>query len=255
TIALEVHDLTVRYEQKPVLWNIDFDIPAGHLAGIVGPNGAGKSTLLKTVMNLIQADTGYVKIFGKEISRVRHLISYIPQTETVDWDFPASVEDVVLMGRYAHKKWWQRYSIEDKSIAAASLRKVDMEAFAKRQISQLSGGQQQRVFIARALTQQAEIYLMDEPFAGIDAASEMAIFKLMEEMRDQGKTILVVHHDLQSAYKFFDYIVLLNQRLIDAGPKDDVFTVEKIQETYGGQLNLLSKLSQIIKKKALPIKE
>jgi len=246
---LEVHDLTVSYHNKPVLWNIDFDLPAGIVAGIVGPNGAGKSTLIKSIMGLIEPDQGYAKIFGKELDEVRSKVSYVPQRESVDWDFPASVMDVVLMGRYGRRGFWSRYNTEDRKIAKQSLEQVDMLPFAKRQISQLSGGQQQRVFLERALAQQADVYLMDEPFAGVDAATEASILTLLKKMSEEGKTMIVVHHDLQSAYDYFDWMILLNRRLIAVGPKVDVFTDEFIQETYGGNLSILSTLGNIMRRK------
>lgn len=252
--VLEVHDLTVSYDKNPVLWNIDFSIPKGKLVGIIGPNGAGKSTMLKSVMGLVDKQSGYVKVFDKELDKVREQISYVPQRESVDWDFPASVLDVVLMGRYGRRGLFKRITKEDKQIAMESLAKVNMEDYAKRQIAQLSGGQQQRVFIARSLAQQANLYLMDEPFAGVDASAESSILNLLQEMRAEEKTIMVVHHDLQSAYEYFDWVILLNMRLIASGPKEDVFTPELLQETYGGKLTLLDSLSNFIRRKEYPIK-
>ncbi len=252
---IEVHDLTVSYDKKPVLWNIDFSLAAGQIIGIIGPNGAGKSTLLKSIMSLIEPQSGYVKIYGKSIDDVRGKISYVPQRESVDWDFPASVLDVVLMGRYQKRGLFGRYNKEDKRIAQESLEKVGMQGFVKRQISQLSGGQQQRVFLARALAQQTELYLMDEPFAGVDASTEESILNLMKEMTQAGKTILVVHHDLQTAFKYFDWMVLLNTRLIASCPAQDALNESLIQETYGGKLPLLSALGNLIKNKDMPIRE
>jgi len=252
--VLEVHDLTVSYDKNPVLWNIDFSIPKGKLVGIIGPNGAGKSTLLKSVMGLVDKQSGYVKVFDKELDAVREQISYVPQRESVDWDFPASVLDVVLMGRYGRRGLFKRITKEDKAIAMSSLEKVNMEDYAKRQIAQLSGGQQQRVFIARSLAQQANLYLMDEPFAGVDASAESSILNLLQEMREEEKTILVVHHDLQSAFEYFDWVILLNMRLVASGPKEEVFTPDLLQETYGGKLTLLDSLSNFIRRKEYPIK-
>jgi len=206
----------VTYRKKPVLWNINFTVPQGQLIGIIGPNGAGKSTLIKTVMDLIEPKGGSIKVFGQGINEVRDKISYVPQTETVDWDFPASVMDVVLMGRYASGSFFSPYSKQDKDIARKCLETVGMLPYAKRQISQLSGGQQQRVFVARSLAQEASLYFMDEPMAGIDASTEASILKLLQKMRSEGKTILVVHHDLQSAYDHFDWIIFLNTRLISS---------------------------------------
>lgn len=251
--VLEVHDLTVSYDKNPVLWNIDFSIPKGKLVGIVGPNGAGKSTLLKSIMGLVEPQSGYIKIFDSELKDIRQRIGYVPQRETVDWDFPASVLDVVLMGRYGRRGLFRRLNSEDKDIAMHSLAKVHMEKYASRQIGQLSGGQQQRVFIARSLAQQAELYLMDEPFAGVDASAESSILSLLQEMRDEQKTILVVHHDLQSAFEYFDWVILINMRLIASGPKEDVFKPELLQETYGGKLTLLDSLSNFIRQKDLTI--
>ncbi len=252
---IEVHDLTVSYHTKPVLWNIDFSISKGQLVGIIGPNGAGKSTLLKSIMGLIEPQSGYVKIFDKNIDEIRDRVSYVPQRESVDWDFPASALDVVLMGRYSRKSWFKRYTKLDREIAFESLDKVNMKAFANRQISQLSGGQQQRVFLARALAQQTELYLMDEPFAGVDASTEESILQLLIKMTKEGKTILVVHHDLQTAFKYFDWMVMLNTSLIASCPSADAMTEEVIQNTYGGKLPLLSTISNLIKQKNLPIRE
>jgi len=254
-IAIEVHDLTVSYNQKPVLWNVDFTLPKGKLVGILGPNGAGKSTLLKSIMGILEPDSGHSKIFNKDIDEVRELISYVPQRESVDWDFPASAMDVVLMGRYAKRGLFKRFTKEDKAIAKRALELVKMEDYANRQIAQLSGGQQQRVFLARSLAQEAQLYLMDEPFGGVDATTEAAILNLLTEMKQQGKTVLVVHHDLQSAYEYFDWIILLNKRLVAAGDKDEVFNEENLKGAYGGQLTLLSALSELMAEKGLKIKE
>ena len=253
--AIEVHDITVTYNRKPALWDIDFALPEGKLIGIVGPNGAGKSTLIKAIMGIVPRSSGYVKIFNQPLDDVRHRVSYVPQRESVDWDFPASVLDVVMMGRYGKRSLFSRLNKEDKNIALDCLRKVRMEGYVNRQISQLSGGQQQRVFLARSLAQQADVYFMDEPFAGIDAATENAILELMSDMRKEGKTILVVHHDLQSAYEYFDWMVLLNTRLVACGPTEEVFTTQLLNEAYGGKLTMLSKISDIIKAKDLPIRE
>ncbi len=252
---LEVHDLTVTYGRKPVLWGVDFTLPAGCIAGIVGPNGAGKSTLLKTVMGLIPPSSGFVKLFNRPLDDVRSHVSYVPQRESVDWDFPVSVLDVVLMGRYGKVGLLRNTGARDRGVARDCLDKVGMSAYAKRQISQLSGGQQQRVFLARALAQEADIYFMDEPFAGVDAATEQAIIELLREMASNGKTIVVVHHDLQSARTYFDWIVLLNMHLIAAGPTEQAFTDETIQQAYGGRLNLLSQVGDVMEKRAFPSRE
>src|SRR3546814_351291 len=240
---LEVHDLMVTYGRKPVLWGVDFTLPKGCIAGIVGPNGAGKSTMLNTIMGLISPSSGYVKLFNRPLDDVLSRISYVPQRESVDWDFPVSVLDVVLMGRYGKVGLLRNTGAHDRAIASECLDKVGMSAFAKRQISQLSGGQQQRVFLARALAQEADVYFMDEPFAGVDAATEQAIIELLREMASKGKTIVVVHHDLQSARSYFDWIVLLNMHLIAAGPTDQAFTEKTVQQAYGGRLHLLDRKS------------
>lgn len=246
---LEIHDLTVSYDQSPVLWNVDLSLPEGKLIGILGPNGAGKSTLIKAIMGLVQASGGYVKIFNKELEQVRNRISYVPQRESVDWNFPASVLDVVLMGTYGKLGLFKRPGKKEKELAHNCLEKVGMSAFASRQISELSGGQQQRVFIARALAQEADLYLMDEPFAGVDMATETAIFQLLQEMSKEGKTIVVVHHDIHSAMSYFEWIIMLNLHLVASGPKQEVVSEELLRKTYGGKLNLLTKVTDLIRKK------
>ena len=253
--AVEFHDLTVSYDKKPVLWNIDMTLPKGALIGIVGPNGAGKSTLIKAAMGLLPLGSGHVRLFDKNLSEVRHKVSYVPQRESVDWDFPASVMDVVLMGRYARLGLLSRSRKADKEMAMNCLRQVGMEPFISRQISQLSGGQQQRVFLARALAQEADLYFMDEPFAGVDAATEAAILSIMQKMTAKGKTVVVVHHDLQSAAEFFDWIVLLNMRLVASGPIDQVFTNSLLQNTYGGKLTVLAEVGELVRKRQIPSRE
>ncbi|MFB5944832.1 metal ABC transporter ATP-binding protein [Albibacterium profundi] len=239
-IVLKVNNLTVGYTQKPVLWGVDFRVPEGKIVGIVGPNGAGKSTLLKSIMDILPLSNGSVEIFGSELNEVRHRVSYVPQRESVDWDFPASVYDVVMMGRYGQLGLLKKPGARDKEIVNDCLEQVGMSEFSKRQISQLSGGQQQRVFIARALAQQADFYLLDEPFAGVDAATEETIISLLRNMAANNKTLMVVHHDLQSVRKYFDWTVLLNVNLIAAGETEQVFTEKNIQKAYGGKLTLLS---------------
>ena len=253
--SLEVHDLTVSYNHHPVLWNINFNVPNNKLTGIIGPNGAGKSTLLQALMGLLPISGGYVKIAGDDLSKVRHKIAYVPQKDAVDWDFPATVKEVVQMGRYGKKSLFQRLNQNDEQITINCLAKVELLDFAERHISELSGGQKQRVFIARALAQEADIYFMDEPFAGVDAASEKQIMAILLEMQKNGKSIFVVHHDLQSAIDYFDWMILLNTRLIASGPIESTFTTENLQETYGGKLSLLSKIGQLLKSKKFPLRE
>lgn len=243
---LSIHDLTVAYHRKPVLWDVDFDAPEGRLIGIVGPNGAGKSTLLKAVLNLVPAASGRVTIYGRPYRQQRHLVAYVPQRESVDWDFPVSALDVVTMGRYGQIGWARPVTRPHKQAALAALERVGLADLARRQISQLSGGQQQRVFLARALAQDARVYLMDEPFAAVDAATEAAIITLLHELRSSGKTVLVVHHDLQTARDTFDYLLLLNLRVVAHGPTAEVFTPENLRKTYGGRLTLLDEATHAL---------
>ncbi|MEZ0389167.1 MAG: metal ABC transporter ATP-binding protein [Verrucomicrobium sp.] len=238
--AVELHDVTVSYQKKPVLYGVDLQIPEGSLVGLIGPNGAGKSTLIRAVMGLLPLTSGWVKIFGQSFKDARKRVGYVPQREEVDWDFPVNVMDVVLMGRYGRLGLFKRPGKEDREKAREALDKVSMLPFAGRQISNLSGGQQQRVFLARALAQESDLYLMDEPFAGVDAATERAIIALLQELKSRGKTILVVHHDLTTAREYFDRLVLLNMRVVATGPTEQIFTAELLQKTYGGKLTLLS---------------
>jgi manganese/zinc/iron transport system ATP- binding protein len=245
---IEIHDMTVAYHHRPVLWDIDVTFPEGGIIGIVGPNGAGKSTLIKALMGLVPLASGHVKIFGKPAAQCKSAIAYVPQRESVDWDFPTTALDVVLMGRYGHLSLFGRPKRKDREIAMNSLDKVGMADFAKRQISQLSGGQQQRVFLARALAQQTSIYLMDEPFAGVDVTTERAIMILLRDLREQGCTLIVVHHDLQTVPEYFDHVMLLNLRNVAFGPVDEVFTSENLQKTYGGRLHLLTEVGEQLHK-------
>ncbi len=253
--SIEVHNLSVAYNRVPVLWDIDFELPKGQIIGIVGPNGSGKSTLLKAIMGLIPLSSGFAKIFDKELELVRERVAYVPQRESVDWDFPATVEDVVRMGRYKRGKLFNRLSAIDKQLTTEAIEKVKLTPYKDRQISQLSGGQQQRVFLARALAQGADVYVMDEPFVGVDVATEKTILELLISMKNEGKTVVIVHHDLQTVSDSFDYLVLLNTRLIAHGPTKDILTEENLQATYGGQLNLLSKMRNIIKNTDFPMRE
>jgi manganese/zinc/iron transport system ATP- binding protein len=246
---LEIHDLTVAYHKRPVLWGIDLVVPPGQLIGIVGPNGAGKSTLIKAAMGLLPLSSGWVKVFGEPVGKNLRRLGYVPQRESVDWDFPVSVMDVVLMGRYGKLGLMRRPTRADRDIARDCLDKVKMLPYADRQISNLSGGQQQRVFLARALAQESDLYFMDEPFAGVDAATESAIIALLHELRDRGKTLLVVHHDLPTARDYFDSLILLNLRLVAFGPTAQVFTNELLQKTYGGRLTILSEVAEAVREK------
>lgn len=237
---VSVHDLTVAYHRKPVLWDVDLDIPEGKLIAIVGPNGAGKSTLIKAVMDIVPKASGRVMIYGKPFKRQRKIVAYVPQRESVDWDFPIDALGVVMMGRYGTIGWCKPLRRGDKEKALHALDRVGMADYATRQISQLSGGQQQRVFLARALAQESQIYFMDEPFASVDAATERAIVQVLADLRSAGKTIIVVHHDLQTVREYFDHVILLNMRVVAHGSVDEVFTQENLKKTYGGRLTLLS---------------
>ena len=238
--AIEVTDLTIAYRDKPVLWDVDMDVPAGILMAIVGPNGAGKTTMIKSILGLIKPAAGQVLVYGKPYKEQRHLVGYVPQRGSVDWDFPTSVLDVVMMGRYGALGWLKRPGAPERAAALDALDKVGMKPFAERQISQLSGGQQQRVFLARALVQDAQLYFMDEPFQGVDATTERAIVTLLQELRSAGKTVVVVHHDLQTVPEYFDWVTMLNVRRIASGPVSEVFTEQNLRQTYGGKVAFLS---------------
>jgi manganese/zinc/iron transport system ATP- binding protein len=240
SLAIDVADLTVAYHEKPVLWDIDLQVPPGILLAIVGPNGAGKTTFIKSVLGLIKPVAGQMLIYGKPYAEQRRLVGYVPQRGSVDWDFPTSVLDVVTMGRYGHLGWFKRPGQAERSQALEALEKVGMADYAGRQISQLSGGQQQRTFLARALVQDAQIYFMDEPFQGVDATTERAIVDLLKELRAQGKTVVVVHHDLQTVPEYFDWVMLLNVRRVAAGPVGNVFTDDNLRRAYGGRVGFLA---------------
>lgn len=231
-MAIKIKDLTVSYDLKPVLWDIDLNIPKGSLMAIVGPNGAGKSTLIKAILGITKLVTGNVLFFDQEYKDVRKQISYVPQKESVDWDFPTTVFDVVLMGRYGHVGWIKRPGKKDKELTLEALKKVSMEEYKKRHIKELSGGQQQRVFLARSLVQGAQIYLMDEPFAGVDVKTEKAILKILKELKEEGKTVVVVHHDLDTVRDYFDSVTILNKQIIASGKVSEVFTQENIKLAY-----------------------
>jgi manganese/zinc/iron transport system ATP- binding protein len=238
---LSVHDVTVAYDRRPVLWDVDYDAPAGSLVGVIGPNGAGKSTLIKAVLGLAPLASGRIEVFGEPAKKMRGVIGYVPQRESVDWDFPVSALDVVAMGRYRKIGLFRRIGKADRVAAMHCLEQVGLQELGHRQISQLSGGQQQRVFLARALAQDAALYLMDEPFAAVDAATERAIVDILRRLRDEGRTCLVVHHDLPTVREYFDHVLLLNMRIVAAGPTDTTFTEDNLRKTYGGRLTLMDK--------------
>ncbi len=240
--VISVKGLSVSYESTRVLANIFLDLTPGSIYGVIGPNGAGKSTLFKAILGIIPVNTGHIQIEGKPIDEVRKVMAYVPQKDEVDWSFPATVFDIVLMGRYPHKRFFERMNKDDRNKAEEALVKMGIEELRNRQIGALSGGQQQRVFLARALCQEARIFLLDEPFVGVDMTTEHKIIDIMKYMAAEGNTFMVVHHDLASADDYFDQIIMLNQRLIACGPTKDVFTRENISKTYAPQLKIFQQL-------------
>lgn len=236
---IEIKGLSISYGNKRVLTNVYLDIFKGHIYGVIGPNGAGKSTLFKSILGLVELNAGEIKVFDTQIDQVRKRIAYIPQKDDVDWSFPATVLDIVMMGRYPHKKLLEPLNKEDKEIAMEAMTELGIEDLTERQIGQLSGGQQQRVFIARALAQQSDVFFFDEPFVGVDITTEEKIIAAMKKLADQGKTLLVVHHDLSTVSEYFSEVILLNQRLIAYGDVETTFTQKNIKNCYGPQLTLL----------------
>ncbi len=234
--ALSLHGLTVAYDHKPVLWDVDLQVPTGVLMGVVGPNGAGKSTLLKAVLGILTPLAGSVQVFGQPHSMQRKQVGYVPQRSSVDWDFPTTVLDLVMMGTYGRLGWLRRPRAAERDAACHALKRVGMADLADRQIGELSGGQQQRAFLARAFVQDAPLLLMDEPFAGVDATTEQTLVDLMHELREQGKTLVVVHHDLTTVAEYFDQVTLLNRRVIGSGSVSTTFSAELLEQTYGGSL-------------------
>ena len=226
----------------PALLDVSFSIAAGALVGVIGPNGSGKSTLIKALLGFVKPDFGEVRLFGEPAERVKGRVAYVPQRGSVDWDFPITVREVALMGRYGHARWWQDLTAEDYRLADEALEMVRMGEFRQRQIGQLSGGQQQRVFMARAMAQGADILLLDEPFAGVDAATERAILDVLERTKKSGRTLVVVHHDLATAAEYFDTLLLLKQRLYAQGPPQRVLHSELLSEVYEGKLRILAEL-------------
>jgi manganese/iron transport system ATP-binding protein/manganese/zinc/iron transport system ATP- binding protein len=243
-IAIDVEQLTVSYGPVPALLDISVKVPAGELIGVIGPNGSGKSTLLKSMMGFVKPDVGVVKLFGKEVSQTKGKVAYVPQRGSVDWDFPITVREVAAMGRYGHRRWWSDLRRSDYKLADEALEKVRMSEFSKRQIGQLSGGQQQRVFMARALAQDAEILLLDEPFAGVDASTERAILDVLQATKSQGKTVVVVHHDLGTAAEYFDKLILLKQRLFGFGTPKKVLDPQLLCDVYEGNLKVFAELAK-----------
>lgn len=253
--ALDIHQLTVSYDKTPVLWDISLNVPCGKIVGIVGPNGAGKSTLIKAALGLVKPLSGRIDFFGQSLVEVRRRIAYVPQRESVDWDFPINVRDLVLMGRYGTLGIgrWPRKA--DRTAADHYLERVGMLPYAERQISQLSGGQQQRAFIARALVQEADIYFMDEPFAGVDMATEATIMQILRELRNKGKTIFVVHHDLNNVESYFDWLIMLNMRLVACGSVTEVFNPDTLNSAYGKSYALFDEAFKLSQSKTLGNRE
>jgi len=242
--AIETQQLHVSYQDKPVLWNVHFQVPRGVNYAIIGPNGAGKTTLLKALLGEVKPALGSVRFFGGELNSVRSRVSYVPQRQQVDWDFPVNVLDVVLMGRYASRGLFARIRRSDRERAMEALADLGMADLAPRQISRLSGGQQQRVFIARALAADADLYIMDEPFAGVDMQTEKIIVDILHKLQAEGKTTLTVHHDLTTVAEYFDGVIMINGRLVACGPVQDTFNQQNLSETFGGKLPILESVIQ-----------
>ena len=247
---VEFHDVTVAYGRRPVLWNIDLTISEPCLFGIVGPNGAGKSTLLKAALGLVPLAGGEVRLFGEPLDRVRRRVGYVPQRETVDWDFPVSVMDVVLMGTYSRVGWLRRPGAAERAVARESLARVGLEDLAGRQIGRLSGGQQQRVFLARALAQQADVYFLDEPMAGVDARSQEQILTVLSGLRELGKLVIVVHHDLRAVTDWFDAVALIDMRLVATGPTRETLTPDNLRRTYAGAVDVLDQVGRAVQRRS-----
>ena len=243
--AIDIYQLNVNYEKTSALWDINVSIPKGSLVGIIGPNGAGKSTLLKALLGLVKPLSGRALFYGAPFAKVKEQIAYVPQKGSIDWDFPITVFDVVLMGRFRKLKGLKWYKKADKEAALKILDRLEMGSLAKRQISALSGGQQQRLFIARALLQEADILLLDEPFAAVDKATEDIIIQILQDLRDEGKTILVVHHDLKTAYEYFDKALLLNTSLVAYGKTDDALSADNLARAYGQKGELFSEATRL----------
>lgn len=231
---IHVEDLTMTYLEKPVLWDIDLDIPENTRCAIVGPNGAGKSTLLKGILALHKPTAGTIRIWGQTLPEVRQRIAYVPQIGSANWDFPTTVLDIVQMGQYGHLGWIWRPGKREREIAEAALAEMKLSDFANRQIAQLSGGQRQRVFLARAIAQNADLYIMDEPLTGVDETTEHIIMEKFLDFQRQGKTVIAVHHDLSTLENYFDYLIVLNRTLKAIGPMAQTLTEANLASAYRG---------------------
>lgn len=247
--ALEVENLVVYYDKAPVLWDIDFQVPSRQLVAVVGPNGAGKSTLLKTILGVVKPLSGRILFSGQSYKAWQKKIAYVPQRTSVDWNFPIQVLDVVLMGRYGKMGLVKWIGKEDRKAAMEALERVGMHSYASKQISELSGGQQQRVFLARAFLQEADVYFMDEPFAGIDMTTEKALVEIFTALKEEGKTLFIVHHDLTTVKNYFDWVILLNGCLIGSGPVEEVFTEGNLKRAYGSSAYLLTEAKKLAQNK------
>lgn len=239
-VILKVENLSVSYNGKKAVEKISFPAAPGQMIGIIGPNGAGKSTLIKAIMGLVNIDEGKIQIMNQPVNKVCKKIAYVPQRNTIDFDFPLLVEDVVMMGRYPHLTWWGLPGARDHQVVRDSLKKVGMFEFRKKQIGQLSVGQQQRVFLARALAQEAELYFLDEPFSSVDVTSEKMIVEILKELRNGGKTIFVVHHDLSKVGNYFDSLILIKKKLIASGRKEEVFQINYLLEAYSSSISTIN---------------
>ncbi|HEY5672185.1 MAG TPA: metal ABC transporter ATP-binding protein [Malonomonas sp.] len=248
SIAVEVRNLTVSYQSKPALLDVSVAIERDQLVGVIGPNGAGKSTFIKAILGFVKPDVGQVLIDGQDVQDAKGQVAYVPQRGAVDWDFPITVKEVALMGRYQRIPWYRNPNKADREAAMEALSMVRMTEFADRQIGQLSGGQQQRVFLARALAQGSDILLLDEPFAGVDAATERAILDVLERAKHAGKTLVVVHHDLVTAAEYFDNLILIKQRMYAYGPPRAVLREDLLSEVYEGKLRIFA---DVLKKESV----
>ena len=239
THPIVIEGLSVSYDKKRVLSNVYLHLEEGKLIGVLGPNGAGKSTLFKAILGLIDSNAGNIKVYGEDIRENRKRMAYVPQRDEVDWTFPATVRDIVLMGRFPAKTIWQKMDATDHQKAKEAMEELSILDLADRQIGALSGGQQQRVFLARALCQEADILMLDEPFVGVDITTEEHIIRVLRKLSHEGKTLLVVHHDLSSVKAYFDQVILINQRLIAYGDTETTFVAENIANTYGAPHTIL----------------
>ena len=248
-VPVSVNDVLKRYGRRTVLDKVSLQVPTG-ITGLVGPNGAGKSTLLKAALGLVPLVGGNVLLFGEPLRQVRKRVGYVPQRETVDWDFPVSVMDVVLMGTYSRVGWFRWPRKSERQLAEQCLERVGLADLARRQIGRLSGGQQQRVFLARALAQQADMYLLDEPMAGVDARSQEQILQVLAELRDRGNLVVVVHHDLRMVREWFDAVALIDRRLVAAGPTQETLSRENVQRTYSGAVDIFDEVGHAVKRRS-----